>query len=324
MVRRPTDDALHKRLDELLTDGAPAGAADELRAMLDRKSSVLVSRAAKAAAALEARELAPDLTATFERLLDATPKADEGCLAKVALAEAMDALGALDPAPFLRGVRHVQMEAAYPSSVDTAPPLRATCAFALARLGGADAMLAITGLVADPEREARVGAVKAIAHRGGFDAELLLRLKALSGDPEVDVTAECLAGLMGVEPARSLAFVADFLRSPDEAIAEAAALALGESRELAALPVLWNHRAHSILSPGMEDAVLLAVALSRRDEGVAYLLDAVANDTPTNAARAVTALRIYAHDAQVSRRVRAAVESRDAAAAWRAFREYFE
>ena len=311
-------------MPEIVDAGLTTDGVTTLREMLGRKNSLLVSRAAKATATLDAKELGSDLSAAFARLMDAGTKADEGCLAKVALVEAMDAIGSLDRESFLEGIRHVQMEAAYGGAVDTAPPLRTACAFALARLGGADAMLAITALVADSQVQARVGAVKAVAHRGGIEAELVLRLKALSGDVEADVTAECLTGLMGVEPDRSLTFVADFLKSRNEAIAEAAALALGESREFAALPVLWDHRADTILSPGMEDAVLLAVALSRRDEGIDYLLDTIADDTPANAARSVAALRIYAHDEHVSARVRAAVEARSAPAVAHALREYFE
>ncbi|MAF11705.1 hypothetical protein CMK11_14755 [Candidatus Poribacteria bacterium] len=323
MARRPTDDALMARLGEIVDAGPTDDCVPELRGMLSHRNSALVGRAARAVATLGAVELAPDLIATFGRLLDSAPKADEGCLAKAALAEAMDALRLDDREPFLRGIRHTQMEPVYGGAEDTAPPLRARCAFALARLGGTDAMLALTALLTDPEPEARVGAVKAVAHRGGFDAELLLRMKASSGDAHVDVTAECLTGLMAVEPDRSLEFVAGYLSAPDEAIAEAAALALGESREPAALAALWDYRARTIMSPGMEDAVLLAVALSRSDEGMDYLLNVIADDTPTNAARAVAALRIYAHDEAVTERVRGVVGTRDATLTSDAFREYF-
>ena len=321
MARRPTDDALIERVAEI-AGGSDAALAD-LRQALARMSSVLVARAARAAASLGATELMPDLLAAFGRLLDAPYKADEGCLAKVALAEALDAMDLSDAAPFLRGIRAVQLEPVYGGREDTAPPLRATCAFALARLGGVDAMLALTTLLADPEVQARIGAVKAIAHRGGLDAELLLRLRAALPDEHLDVTAECLTGLMNVEPDRSLEFVAAYLASSDEALAEAAALALGESREPAALAALMDHRAATILSPGMEDAVLLAIAVTRRDEAVAYLLDTVGDDSPANAARAVTALRIYVQDATVADRVREAVEARDAALPNTAFADHF-
>jgi HEAT repeat protein len=315
--------------------------------MVGRWSSVLVARAARVVVEVEAVELAPDLVAAFVRFLDAPAKADEGCLAKVALAEAMDAVRFDESAPFLRGISYTQMEwtfegritkvipgegmrAEWTSSekghmtqVDTAPPLRARCAFALARLGGAEATLAITALLTDPESEARVGAAKAVAHCGGFDAELLLRLKANSEDDEVDVTAECLTGLMTLDPERSTEFVASFLHSVDEDLAQAAALALGEPGASTAFGALQDYRSQTILSPVMEDAVLLAVALTRRDKAVDYLLNVIAQDTPQNAARAVVAMRIYARGASVAERVREAVGKRDTEPVWKAFREHF-
>jgi hypothetical protein len=323
MARRPTDDALIERAAEIADGALTDGAVADLRQALARKGSILVARAARAVASLAATELLPDLLAAFDRLLDSPAKADEGCLAKVALVEAMDAMALADRAPFLRGIAAEQMEPVWGGAEDTAAPLRVQCAFALARLGGADAMLAIAGLLTDATSQARVGAVKAVAHRGGLEAELLLRMKAGLGDEELDVTAECLTGLMAVEPERSLEFVRERLRAPDEALAEAAALALGESREPNALAALCAHRDHTILSSDMEDVVLLAIALTRRDEAVDYLLRVVADDTPANAARAVGAMRIYAHDTTTSERLRDAVEARDAQDASAAFREHF-
>ena len=69
--------------------------------------------------------------------------------------------------------------------------------------------------------------------------------------------------------------------------------------------------------------VLLAIALTRCDEAIAYLLDAIAEDTPANAALGVAALRIYAHDEGVAANVRAAVRKRDVLLARDALREHF-
>ncbi|MAF08855.1 hypothetical protein CMK11_00235 [Candidatus Poribacteria bacterium] len=348
MARRPSDDALIIRLGEMIVSGVTDRCIPELHDMLGRRSAVLVARAARVVAELEATELAADLVATFDRFLDSSGKADDGCLAKVALAEAMDALRFDDTAPFLRGIRHTQMEWAYEgritkeipgehmdpewtssekghmTEIDTAPTLRARCAFALARLGGRDATFAITSLLTDPESEARVGAVAAMAHRGGSDAELLLRLKASSDDDEVDVTAECFVGLMRVAPERSTEFVAGFLHSADEDVARAAALALGEPSAPAAFAALRGYRNRTILAPDMEDTVLLAIALTRRDDAVEYLLGVVAQDTPQNAGRAVSAMRIYAHNAPIAERVRDAVAERAADPPSDAFREHFD
>ncbi len=346
IARRPTVDALHRRLDEIAHTGLVDGAAAALSDMLARESRALVARAARVVATLKASALAPALTSAYQRMLDAPTSADEGCLAKVALAEALDTLRSDDVASFLRGIRHTQMEWTFEGritrvaprgpdatewvsdkggrvQVDTAPPLRVACASALGRIGGSSALLAIATLMTDPEAEARAGAVRALAHRGGFGAELLLRVKASSSEAEPEVTAECLTALMQVEPDRSTPFVAAHLRSPDALLAESAALALGESRSPAALAALWDHRDAALLSPAMEDTVLLAIALTRCDEAIAYLLSAIADDTPTNAARAVAALRIYAHDEGVAAKVRAAVQKRDVAPARAALRDCF-
>jgi hypothetical protein len=347
MRRRPSDGDLITRLGEIIVGGATSAHVPELRNMLGRRSSVLVARASRVVAEIRAEELAPDLVAAFNRLLDGPATADEGCLAKVALAEAMDAVRLDDKTPFLRGIRHTQMEWAFEgritrvapgegmdaewtssekghrTQVDTAPTLRARCGFALARLGGPEATLAITDLLTDPEPEARVGAVRAVAHRGGLDAEVLLRLKADSRDDEPAITAECLTELMNLDARRSLEFVAAFLRSDDDELAQAAALALGRPGTSAAFEALRDHRSRPILSPAMEDATLLAIALTRRDEAVDYLLSVIADDTPRTAGRAVAAMRIYADGAHGTRKVRDAVRARDVGPAWDAFREHF-
>ena len=346
MARRPTIDALHGRLDDIARVGLTGDAHAALSDMLSRESSVLVARAARCIAAQDGVSLRQQLGAALHRLLEAPTSADEQCLAKIALAEAMDSLRAEDADPFLRGIRHRQMEWTFEgrvtrvtptaadgaewvsrgggrTQVDTASPLRAACASALARIGGPTALLAIATLMTDPEAEARVGAARALGHRGGFDAELLLRVKASSAEVEPDVTAECLTALMQTDADRSVAFVASYLRSADGLLAEAAALALGESRAPAALVALWDHRDSALLAPAMGETVLLAIALTRCDEAIAYLLDAIAEDTPANAALGVAALRIYAHDEGVAANVRAAVRKRDVLLARDALREHF-
>ena len=83
-------------------------------------------------------------------------------------------------------------------------------------------------LLADPEIAARAGAVRALGESGQSEAMLLLRLKALLGDDE-EIMGECFAALLRLAPAPSLEFVADFLHSSSDEVAERAALALGES-----------------------------------------------------------------------------------------------
>ena len=56
-------------------------------------------------------------------------------------------------------------------------------------------------------------------------AETAQRFKARIGDPEAEVTGDCLTALMSADPKASLPFVAQFLDFPSEPIQEGAALA---------------------------------------------------------------------------------------------------
>ncbi len=75
-------------------------------------------------------------------------------------------------------------------------------------MGHPDALLECVTLLADPEIAARTGAIRAIADAGRPEGVLLLRLKTLLGDKEIEVTGECFASLLSLDPARSVEFVA--------------------------------------------------------------------------------------------------------------------
>src|SRR5438045_1708315 len=81
---------------------------------------------------------------------------------------------------------------------------------------------------ADPAKVARAAAAQALGAAGSAAAVALLRFKARVGDEEPEVMAACLAALMTAAPAESLAFVAEFLDAPSEAVREGAVFALAE------------------------------------------------------------------------------------------------
>src|SRR5260370_19863235 len=117
---------------------------------------------------------------------------------------------------------------------------------------------------------------------------LLLRLKALLGDDE-EILGECFAALLRLAPAPSLEFVADFLHSSSDEVAERAALALGESRVPAAfwkLREAWERTAR----PSLRPTVLLALAMLRKDEALEFLMMRLEEDTERSAADALAAL----------------------------------
>jgi len=142
---------------------------------------------------------------------------------------------------------------------------------------------------------------------------LLLRYKALIGDEDADVTAECFAGLLRLAPGDSIAFVAQFLDSDHGHIRERAALALGESRLAAAFPWLheaWERNVHG----SFRRTLLLSTAMLRQDEAVEFLLARLAEDSEKAAVDALTALALYGRDEGVRTRIEEILATRNSPA----------
>ncbi len=273
------------------------------------KSSHLAAKAAQVAGELGLRALVPDLTDAFTRFLTNPVKSDPGCRAKIEIARALHELGEDDGGVFPRGIRHRQLEPVFGGREDTAPELRALCAFGLVRVGHPGAMLELAELLADPEAAARAGAIRAIVAADDPAGEPLLRLKALAGDADAGVQSDCLGALLALAPDRSLDFAARFLAHPDAVEQEAAALALGASRLVQALPVLraWWDRTSGV---ELRRTALLAIAMLRHDEAIGFLVTLVCDAAGPDARDAIAALATYRHDEGLCARVRAAVESR--------------
>jgi hypothetical protein len=214
---------------------------------------------------------------------------------------------------YFAGLKHVQMEGSFGPPVDAAAELRGLSAQGLARMGHPEALQECVNLLVDQEIAARSGAVRAIADSGSQEGVLLLRLKALVGDSNLEVTAECFAGLLRLAPAPSVEFVADFARRGSDDLAEAAAFALGETHLAAAFPVLrrlWEETAR----PERKRTLLLAMAMLRLDEAFEFLYERLEQDSERTAANAVSALAIYSRDDAVRSRVEATIAKRKSAA----------
>jgi hypothetical protein len=293
----------------------------ELRRVLSAEGSHAVARAAALVAEMGIEPLVPDLVAAFPRFFDGLPKSDPGCSAKTAIVEALRRLEHDDPALYRRGAGHVQMEPVYGGRVDTAVDLRGASALALAETAAGDVLVDHANLLADPEPPVRISAARAVAVHGRATGIPLLHLRSLAGDDEPRVVSECLLGLLRLDARGETPFVASFLEKDDPA-AEAAAIALGESRLPEALPVLraWREPARR---RGLGRAALLAIAALRRDEAVDLLLAVARDEDPRAAGDALAALGSIATGGALHERARAAVagrpELRDALA--RAFGE---
>jgi HEAT repeat protein len=172
-----------------------------------------------------------------------------------------------------------------------------------------DAILEIVTLLVDREADARMGAVRALAWSGRPESVPLLRLKALQADKSVDVMGECFAALLAIAPGTSADLVATYLDSQDAAIAEAAALALGESHLPAAVEALINKWG---VHPGdaLRSALVSGLALARTDSAFEFLYSRLETASEGFAVEIISALAMYRHEDRIRTRVAALVESR--------------
>lgn len=286
-------------VERLRTDPTTPEALKQLRAALHTGPGLVASKAARIVADFELSALADDLDFSFRRFLNDPIKTDKGCFAKIAIADALAALGADLPELFIRGMRHIQMEPSFGPPVDTAAGLRASCAVGLANSRRAEALLEIVPLLADREPETRAGAARAIARCGREEGVLPLRLKARIGDAEDTVTYECFQALIELTPAPSIAFVAGFLESD---WVDLAAEAIGNSRCPEAFEVL-KQRWASTVDGNLRVKLLSAIGLTRQEAAVDFLLTLMAEEGEHTAAAALSALGPLQKDEGIRARI---------------------
>jgi hypothetical protein len=309
MAKAPsTEDAL-AAIHAIRQSPGKYDAKRDLAPFLRHKSNHVIAAAAATVERLEATALAPDLVDAFERLMGNPAKLDAGCKALIAIAQALVQMDDSAAKVYFAGIRHVQMEGSFGPPVDAAAPLRGLCARGLARMGHPAALLECVTLLVDSKVPARTGAVRAIADSGRPDGVLLLRLKALVGDEEIEVTGECFGALLSLDPAGSIEFVARFLNSGADRIGEQAALALGESRLAAAFDVLreaWERGG----AAEQRRTLLVAIAMLRSETALQFLLDRLADESGPGAADALAGLAFYARDEAVLARVEGIIRQR--------------
>jgi hypothetical protein len=287
---------------------------ESLRRALDDRHYRVVAKAARLAEDALLYELVPQLLAAYPRFLAKPLKADPSCYAKKALARALVALDCSDTAFFCNGLRYQQHEPVWGGTADTAVDVRASCAMGLVASGYSRALVELTALLNDGEAGARLGAVRAIACGNPREAELLLRAKALAGDPEPQVLGECFTGLLAVAPEESLEFVGGFLGRDDDAVRELAALALGESRLDAALALLKQAWDDVLLRDEFRRALLRAAAAHRSEAAADWLLELVAEARVAVALEIIDALALYKRNTKLLQRLSVALTERGEAA----------
>jgi hypothetical protein len=280
----------------------------KILAALWGNNNYLAAQAADLIGRKQIEALLPDLLAAFDTFM-ANPDKDKGCLAKTAIVKAINDLNGCQEQLFLQGVRYRQMEPVYGGKADTAADLRSQCLVALLRIGYSDILFEVVNLLQDGELQARITAVSALVALGDMSGELLLRLKCLAGDPDPKVLDNCFAGLLQINPDRSLSFVAQFIEGEDEVVAESAALALGETADLRAFKLLHNVW-ESTVSEKKRRALMLPIALTRQEDAFQFLFETIRTGPESYARAAVEACRIYDYDPHFQVRLREAVEAR--------------
>jgi len=310
---------LHQMREAPATEAAVA----KLKQALGSKMSHAVAKAAAITGEAELAALVPELVAAFDRLMINPVKADPGCAAKAAIADALYRIGCDDEAFFLRGIRHVQLEPVYGGKVDTAGPLRGACALGLVRMNYREVMNELADLLADPDPPVRLAAVRAIAYSENDQGAPLLRLKVLTGDDEPQVISESLQTLLKLAAETSLAFVSRLLDAPATETRAAAALALGGSRLPEAFEILRSWWTRTI-SAELRRTALLAIAMLRRDPPLDFLLSLVSDGNALDARDAIAALGLYRHDDALRERVADVVKRRRDVDLRKALAEAFE
>jgi HEAT repeat protein len=277
---------------------------------LSAKSYLVSAKAARIAGDALWTELTDDLVAAFNRLLNAGAAADKGCVAKKAIARALFNFDYDGAELYLSGTRHVQMEAGWGGSVDTAAELRAICAMGIANTRYPGKLRALVDLLVDKEWQARAGAVRALAAVGSEAAVLLLRFKAHSGDKELEVVADCFNGVLSTEGSEAVSFVGGFADSRDNDLSEAAILSLGASRRADAIDWL-QAKYYRTADPERRKCILISLATSRTDAGIDFLIGLIREGSRHVMEAALAAMAINQEDRTIRERVESAVRERE-------------
>ncbi len=133
----------------------------------------------------------------------------------------------------------------------------------------------------------RAEAARAVESAGSPSAALLLRLRAVLGRDEPEVLGACYNGILRIEGTAAVPWVARFLAAADDAAAEAA-LAIAADRSPEAFVALRD-RFLEEPDPWFQGVLLSAIALTRQEAAIGFLLELVGKRSP-HAEAAIDAL----------------------------------
>jgi hypothetical protein len=266
---------------EQLRRQPPQASIEPLRRALTHRNNYLVAKAADLVRDFRLPELIPELLVAFDRCFANPIKNDPQCWAKNALSRALATLEFQDAAIFLRGMRHIQLEPVWGGQSDTAATLRATCALALVACRGlpeTDLLTYLIELFTDKDKSVRVEAVRAVEQVGSPSAALLLRLRAILAGDEPEVLGACYNGILGIDGTAAIPWISRFLKTADDAAAEAA-FAIAADRSPQAFVAL-RERFLQEHDPWFQAVLLSAIGLTRQQAGLDFLLHLVRTESP--------------------------------------------
>jgi hypothetical protein len=265
------------RVKALETLDDPSALTNALRKALADKSNYVVAKAAAIAASRYVEALVPDLLTAFDRMFVDALKTDPLVVGKLAIARALKELDVRDPAPFVRGLQHEQFEPVWGDSEDHAGGLRAACAHALVAcdIEATPLLRLLVERLVDDDVIVRRETVRAIASVGGDESVLLIRLKALAGDPQPDVCGECFAALLDREGRDAVEFIERFARGGSPVAIEAVS-ALASSRveeAIATVQRMWSGE----LSSDVRRAIVYSCGASALPAAGDFLVTVIAD-----------------------------------------------
>lgn len=269
----PKTSAIDSMLDELAAIRDRELTEDDktlVRRRLGHRNSVVVARAAGCAAAHSLSDLVPLLVKRFDDFRKDGPRADKGCVAKLAIVKALDRLEHDRVEWFLEASRIVQHEPAYGGSVDTAVQLRRQSLQAMATFPWFAVSRRLVEMLGDPSPIVRTAAVSALSGFEGREAENILLTKAVCGDDSDDVTGLCLRALLAFGTDQNLTLVLDRLTHADDAIKVEAAFAVAESCRDTGLPHLMD-AFYDEEELSVRRSILLAISTMRSDEALEFV-----------------------------------------------------
>jgi HEAT repeat protein len=281
----------------------PEASLAPLRKALEHRNNFVVAKAADLVREFQLTQLTPELLTAFDRFFDDPVKSDPQCWAKNSLSRTLAAFEHQDAAAFLRGMRHIQPEPVWGGSSDTAGTLRATCALALVQCRSVpepDLLAHLVDLFADKDKSVRVEVARAIEQMSSPSAALLLRLRAVLGADEPEVLGACYSGILRIEGTTAIPWISRFLASADDPAAEAALAIAGthspESFNALSVRFADEH------DPWFLSVLLSAIALTRQEAALEFLLDLVRTET-LQAEAAIEAIFRAAPSDEVTKRL---------------------